>query len=197
MPKSELIDKFMSKVQIPDNEEYCWIWTAAKDRRGYGQFNSKLDGRWRAHRLSYTLFCSPIPDGHSVCHSCDNPSCVNPAHLWTGTHSDNMRDMVKKGRAKIPNMKLTKDSAENIKVIMSNSIKFKDIESKFGITRHEVRNIRRGNGKIRGSKLSDEHLKEIEILLSQKIKQKDLAKKFGVKPRLIRNIKSGKVWAYV
>ena len=197
MPKSSLMDKFMSKVSIPANRDECWIWTGHKDRRGYGTLSSGSNVHWRASRLSYTLFCGPIHDGHFVCHSCDNPPCVNPAHLWTGTHSDNMRDMAKKSRGKNFRAKLTKDDAKTIKEITSNSIKFKDIEDKFGITRTEVRSIRRGNGKIRGSKLSDEDLKEIELLLSIRVKQTDLAEKFNVKPRQIRRINSGKDWAHV
>ena len=81
----------------------CWVWTGTCDRAGYGLFrksNGSRDSSARvaAHRYSYEISKGSIPDGLHVCHSCDNPSCVNPDHLWVGTASDNMQDMWAKGR---------------------------------------------------------------------------------------------------
>lgn len=75
----------------------CWLWSAGKDKDGYGQF---WDGkrRTRAHIFSYEAHRGPVPEGALVCHTCDNPSCVRPDHLFVGTNTDNMRDMVSKGR---------------------------------------------------------------------------------------------------
>lgn len=75
----------------------CWLWTGHRSKRGYGKFWA---GRsLLAHRVSAALdYRNPV--GQEVCHECDNPPCVNPAHLWVGTHSDNMRDAVAKGRHK-------------------------------------------------------------------------------------------------
>jgi hypothetical protein len=75
----------------------CWLWQAGKNHYGYGWF--RLDGKMvYAHRYSWELANGPIPAGLEVCHHCDTPACVNPAHLFVGTHSDNMRDCVRKGR---------------------------------------------------------------------------------------------------
>lgn len=76
----------------------CWIWTGGGDRHGYGRF--WYDGKMQlSHRVNWLLHNGPIPDGLCVLHTCDNPPCVNPAHLWLGTQADNMHDCANKGRA--------------------------------------------------------------------------------------------------
>ena len=93
-----LAARFNKFVYIdPGMPEGCHIWTGARNPKGYGTY-SYLKKNYRAHRISYTLYNDEIPFGLVVCHSCDNPSCVNPAHLFTGTQSDNEIDKVKKGR---------------------------------------------------------------------------------------------------
>ena len=79
----------------------CWIWIAALNNRGYGIIGrgARQDGPEPAHRISWELAYGPIPEGLHVLHKCDNPPCVNPHHLFLGTHGDNMRDSVIKGRA--------------------------------------------------------------------------------------------------
>ncbi len=92
------IKRFVAKVYVdPNNWSGCWLWTGVKARGNRGQF--KLNKKKvLAPRFSYTLYKGVIPHGQVVCHSCDNPTCVNPAHLWLGTQGDNLRDCVAKGR---------------------------------------------------------------------------------------------------
>jgi len=100
MPLQSSEDLFMSHVDKID--EGCWIWTGS--RRGVAVKNGHYGGFWKdgksllAHRASYEFFVGPIPEGMFVLHKCDVPLCVNPAHLWLGTQTDNMRDAIRKRR---------------------------------------------------------------------------------------------------
>ena len=95
MTASELYRRLISKVHFHPWGG-CWEWTGARNHKGYGMIN--IGGKTRrAHRVAYYLHTGESPE--MVCHSCDNPKCVNPAHLWGGTVADNARDMYDKGRA--------------------------------------------------------------------------------------------------
>jgi hypothetical protein len=90
-------DRFWSKVNKGKSDE-CWNWTAGHDKYGYGKFS--IRGREvSSHRVAYQIANGSIPNGLCVLHKCDNPPCVNPAHLFVGTHADNVHDKCKKGRA--------------------------------------------------------------------------------------------------
>jgi hypothetical protein len=90
-----LEDRFWSKVNV-DTKSGCWEWTAGKTR-GYGRIG--VNGRMGyAHRVSWEIHYEEIPEGMFVCHRCDNPSCVNPDHLFLGTNNDNRQDSMRKGR---------------------------------------------------------------------------------------------------
>src|SRR3990167_3442392 len=88
------VSRFWSKIKKTST---CWLWTGFLNDAGYGIISIGCV-LIRAHRFSWELHFSPIPDGLLVCHHCDNPPCVNPAHLFLGTKRDNARDMVAKGR---------------------------------------------------------------------------------------------------
>lgn len=79
----------------------CWEWQGARNKTGYGTvcFNYKT---WRTHRYAWHITYGSIPVNLCVLHHCDNPPCVNPDHLWLGTHADNVRDRENKGRGVYP-----------------------------------------------------------------------------------------------
>lgn len=97
---NNFFDKVNKKGPIPEHCPElgrCYIFTGYTNSEGYGSFwyNKKL---FKAHRFAYLLKYGPIPEGKLVCHKCDNTSCVRPKHLFIGTHLDNTRDCIKKGR---------------------------------------------------------------------------------------------------
>lgn len=88
--------RFWTRVEKQKTGKRCWIWQGRKSGE-YGHF--EINGKaMYVHRFSYELHNGPIPKGLFVCHACDNPPCVNPKHLWLGTHRENIQDWVKKGR---------------------------------------------------------------------------------------------------
>lgn len=112
------MQRFMSKVCVCGPDE-CWEWQAARDIDGYGRF-SYLGDNVPAQRVSYILHKGEIPPGMLVCHECDNPSCVNPKHLFLGTQHDNVIDMFAKNRQ--PQRNLLRGSAKGTNKLVEEDI---------------------------------------------------------------------------
>lgn len=165
--KNTFIERFWNKVAIGNDDE-CWLWTGAGDGRGrYGRVMSRPGGALFAHRVSWMLCNGAIPEGMFICHRCDNPPCVNPAHLFLGTQADNLRDMREKGRSR---------GRQNGGPIRHSQGHSRHRGNK--LTEVQVREIRHlwGEGGIT---------------------QQELANRFGVDASNIRQILTRKTWRHV
>ena len=136
-------ERFESKFT---KSEGCWEWNAYKNSDGYGVIWI-IERVQKAHRVAYQLYVGEIPEGMCVCHRCDNPSCVNPEHLFLGTNADNVRDRDNKGRdanrcgEKNGRAKLTEAQVVEIRERMGGGERGVDLARQFGVTRDEILKI--------------------------------------------------------
>lgn len=157
-----------SSLDMSNGEDSCWPFIGGKNWAGYGHF-VRRGVHYRAHRVAYELAYGLVPDGKSVCHSCDNPPCCNPKHLWVGTHQENMMDKTAKGR-----------------VVTNPNRGMKSIQAR--LTDNQVRDIRneyvpqkpgpRTNGRFG-------------------LSRRELAVKYGVSKSLIDHIINGTAWTHI
>jgi hypothetical protein len=150
-PNGPLEERFWPKVNKRGPDD-CWEWQASRTPRGYGQIG--LGGNAKpipAHRASYMLAHGRIPDGMHVLHSCDNPACVNPAHLRLGTHAENMRDKVERGR--VPKSEFicrgegninAKLNADLVRKARSGELSVDEVIEMTGVNRSTVNAAKRG-----------------------------------------------------
>jgi hypothetical protein len=142
-----LAQRFWEKVDKQGPSE-CWLWLGWKNNKGYGMIRSGRRGAdVFAHRVSYELAHGPIPTGETrmsniIMHTCDNPSCVNPAHLRMGAPIDNTRDMIAKGRevwTRHPGeangcAKLTDDKVREIRAAFASGSSMAALARLFGVS---------------------------------------------------------------
>ena len=112
------------KLYIINQDTGCWEYTGPSGGNGYGQVtlhsaSGSVLNKLQAHRVIYELLIGPIPSGNYVCHTCDNPKCINPDHLFLGTPSENMVDKVAKGRHPKPSAKVTQEQVVEIRRLHS------------------------------------------------------------------------------
>lgn len=142
----ELQDRLWKRGWTPLGD--CWVINGFKDKDGYGQITFQAR-RLRAHRAAWLAVYGDIPDGMHVCHTCDNPPCVKPTHLFLGTARDNAQDKVRKGRGftpvfpgeSSPSAKLTFDQVCEIR---SATGTLKEIGDQYGVSAVNVWHIRHG-----------------------------------------------------
>jgi len=137
--------RFWDKVDIKSPDE-CWPWRASTDKSGYGIF--RYQGQMvHANRVVWELTTGSSPKERLVCHTCDNPICVNPTHLFIGTHLDNSNDKINKGRdyhpegEDHPRSKLSQDDIRTIRALAKAGMSQSKIGKQFGIDQTHAGNI--------------------------------------------------------
>lgn len=150
------LKRFWSRVR-KGNPDECWAWAGCVDKDGYGYFSGILRKGVRkqtlkAHRVSYFIEHGALPYRMCVCHRCDNPRCVNPMHLFLGTHAENRHDMDTKGRSNPHSgithwqSKLTDDQVQEIRILrLVKKRSLQEIADVFGISFSNVGHIARGD----------------------------------------------------
>lgn len=161
MPEWEY--RFWHRVDLSGGSESCWPWTGYRSGSGYGAL--KRGGRMvSAHRLMWQLQHGDIPPDMWVLHRCDNPPCVNPAHLFLGTHADNMADMASKGRGgggtpthknrarhpvrrgeRNPRAKLTAVQVAEIRELRMTGLSLRHLAANYGVHNRTIERIVKGD----------------------------------------------------
>lgn len=138
----QILERFLSRVKVTDS---CWEWTGYRKNGRYGTIYFGAES-FQAHVISHILYIGPVDPGNVVMHSCDNPSCVNPAHLSQGSLKDNMQDCLAKGRFRKPaRYKLSEESVTEITKLLSQRVTQRVIASKFGVTQAMICVLNRRN----------------------------------------------------
>lgn len=219
MPKriTDIEEYLWSKVEKTDS---CWVWTGRKQTRKdgfpYGIIQQRERGSmatYYVHRLAYELTVGAIPSGMCVCHHCDNPQCVNPLHLFLGTHLDNMRDCARKNRTAFGTRSGTTNLSEATVLAiraryLTGDISQKRLAADYGVTQSIVGRIVRGecwqrlvsglpvSSRLGGpTKLTVASVIEIRNrYASGGISQTSLAKAYGMTQGTIGKIVRGELW---
>lgn len=138
-----LVERFWAQVDVRGPDD-CWEWTGAGDR--YGSIKDRCRSRG-AHRVSFEIHFGKVPTGMHVCHRCDNKKCVNPRHLFAGTHQANMNDKVAKGRQHHPageQHPLSRLTWDDVRAIRASTETGVALAARYGVSRPTISNIRNG-----------------------------------------------------
>jgi len=148
--RKSIEERFWEKVEV-GSLDICWPWKASRNKWGYGRIGYK--GKLvTAPRLSYQLVFGDVPEGLCVCHSCDNPACVNPSHLYLGTFRDNNLDKMSKGRWRgnhtrgenRPQSKITEDKVKEIRNLAKQGMSNRKIAPLYNISHSAVDSVING-----------------------------------------------------
>lgn len=148
-PKQDLLVRFFKYVRLPfDGSTSCWEWIGTRRKTGYGTIldNGKIRG---AHRVAWEVSNGkPVPEGLHVLHTCDHPWCVNPYHLYAGTHAENMRDRLERKRnpqARKTHCKFGHPfSGENL-VLRDGARRCRQCIRRWGRLNHAKKQLKKGN----------------------------------------------------
>jgi hypothetical protein len=208
-------------LQVKSSSDGCWEFAPNRADPSYRKIS--VDGRYiYAHRYSWTLHNGEVPEGHDVCHRCDNPKCVRPDHLFIETHRNNMLDAVEKRRiahgSRVGSSKLVDEDVREMFALRSKGWTCKQISSHIGISEISVNHILNGRnwkhlglsqpdnivqltqarGERMGSaKLSEDQVREIFEMRANGELQRTIAEKFGLSQSHVSTILAGKRWAHV
>lgn len=202
-----LVAEFFSKCRVA--ESGCWIWIGRRTTGGYGSIGRGKDKL--AHRLAYRLFKGEVPKDLWVLHSCDTPSCCNPAHLRAGTPKDNVADCKERGRLNRPSRgarnQLAKLTDADVLDIRNSTLSSKALAAKYGIDRTNVHAIVAGKTwthvpmpAVRVEKADGRaKLKPEQVLAirSSDASLGELAQAYGVGKPLVSMIRNGRIWKNV
>lgn len=221
-------DKFWCLVQNCSHGDHCkdccWPWQGRRDKDGYGVYGGAKNKK--AHRYALEYLQSPLPVGLLACHTCDNPPCCNPAHLWPGTNHDNTIDAQHKGRLRglrgeaSPRSKLHEQDVRHIHVAYRQGTSQAALATTYGVkqgTIHDVlhgknwasiaaeypplapeRRQHRSHGDGHGmAKLTAAEVYVIRSLPSRPNLKHELAEAYGVTPQAIHAIRQRKTWKHL